>query len=84
MRTIIGSPAHVLSAVNGLSRLTKLLESANPFRIESNRKADSNSNRISKLRRSLVLRVHAVNMTSHKIPNGYGNNDETLFESLFS
>jgi len=35
----------------------KIVESANPFRIESNRMADSNYNRISKLRRSLV-RVH--------------------------
>ena len=59
-----------LSALNVLSRLTKLaydeqrsrhgrfdskiFESANPFRIESNRTVDSNSNQISKLRRSLV------------------------------
>jgi len=60
-----------LSAVNGLSRLTKLTTSkgagttdsirkfsisANPFRIESNRNrmAYSNSNRISKLRRSIL------------------------------
>jgi len=62
---------HALSAVNGLSRLTKLnqqrsrhgrfdskiFESANPFRMESNRTAESNSNRISKLRRSLKTRI---------------------------
>ena len=34
---------------------SKIFESAHHFRIESNRVADSNSNRISKLRRSLVL-----------------------------
>ena len=33
---------------------SKIFESASPFRIESSRTADSNSNRISKLRRSLV------------------------------
>jgi len=32
-------------------------ESANPFQIESNRPSDSNSNRISKLRRSLILKT---------------------------
>jgi len=32
---------------------SKIFESAHHFRIESNRMADSNSNRISKLRRSL-------------------------------
>jgi len=59
-----------LSAVNGLSSLTKLTTSKGagtadsirtfsnrqmPF--ESNRTADSNSNRISKLRRSLIVIV---------------------------
>jgi len=56
-----------LSAVNGLSRLTKLMTSKGagmadsiwkfsnwPITFQSNRTADSNSNRISKLRRSLL------------------------------
>ena len=35
---------------------SKIFESAHHFRIESNQAADSNSNRISKLRRSLILK----------------------------
>ena len=66
---------YMLSAVNGLSRLTKLTTSIGAgtadsiqkfsnqqISFESNRTADSNSNRISKLRRSLLHTIFA----SHK------------------
>jgi len=43
---------------------SKIFESAHHFRIESNRAADSNSNRISKLRRSLMSTSRSVQRRS--------------------
>ena len=47
---------------------SKIFESANPFRIESNRIGTADSNRISKLRRSLqtiVVRYHSTTVVSY-------------------